>query len=186
MTPHPDDARLLDDTLLKQFDEVLGSLGAPISRAWRPGLSEAQIDALLQPADLDLPEEARTWWRWHDGAEAVGGSALSRVIGTREVYTLAEVAEDYMELRGEVEDVYRLTALLLPVGEKPQFYFNCGGHRDDPVPVYLQNDIETPAPRWPSIGAWLFEWIEVLEAGTWSVTANGEWRNVRPAPWPWP
>ena len=54
---------LLDQALLDQFDARLRALGAAIVDAWAPGLTDDQIDALVCPIGIDLPEEARVWWR---------------------------------------------------------------------------------------------------------------------------
>lgn len=42
--------------------------GAPIAAHLAPGLSDQEIDALLQPSGITLPETARELFRWHDGA----------------------------------------------------------------------------------------------------------------------
>ena len=39
--------------------------------ALRPGLTDAQIDALTQKAGVVLPEEVRALYRWHDGTEGL-------------------------------------------------------------------------------------------------------------------
>jgi hypothetical protein len=62
--------RVLDDALLDELGGRWRDLGAPISDALRPGLTDAEIGALTAPLGLVLPEEARRWWRWHDGASA--------------------------------------------------------------------------------------------------------------------
>jgi hypothetical protein len=59
--------RYLDTELLAEFEAVLGELRVPITRVWRPGLDDASIDALLEPLGIQLPEEARRWWRWRNG-----------------------------------------------------------------------------------------------------------------------
>ena len=54
--------------LATEFERSLHSVNAAITRTWLPGLTDSEIDALSRPHDLDLPEEARVWWRWHNGA----------------------------------------------------------------------------------------------------------------------
>jgi len=58
---------LLHTDLLEELAARWRAQRAPIADGLRPGLSDAEIDALTGPLDLDLPEEARVWWGWHDG-----------------------------------------------------------------------------------------------------------------------
>ena len=44
-------------------------------QALAPGLTDQQIDTLTAPYGIDLPEEARVWWRWHNGRHADVGHA---------------------------------------------------------------------------------------------------------------
>ena len=41
--------------------------GAPVAEKAAPGLTDAQIDVLMAPVGIDLPDELRAWWRWHNG-----------------------------------------------------------------------------------------------------------------------
>lgn len=65
--------RLLDDALLRDFESRLRETGAPVARALRPGLRDAEMDALTAQLDVSLPDEARRWWGLHDGATAQPG-----------------------------------------------------------------------------------------------------------------
>ena len=70
--------RMLDDALLAALETHWSKQSAPIAGALAPGLSDEQISATTAPLDLDLPEEARRWWRWHNGVvpEAEGSQAV--------------------------------------------------------------------------------------------------------------
>ena len=86
--------------------ELLGELGArwralrlPLLDGLRAGLDDEQIDAVFEPLGLGrLPDEARLWWRWHDGvpADAVRTS-VERSMGAPgfEYLPLAEAAAVY-------------------------------------------------------------------------------------------
>lgn len=58
---------MLDEVLLEVFESSLRAVGAPIVKHREPGLDDAAIDELIVPLDLQLPDEARVWWRWHNG-----------------------------------------------------------------------------------------------------------------------
>ena len=47
--------------------EKLGLVG--VLNYLRPGLTDAEMDALTEPLGIVLPEEARVWWGWHDGTD---------------------------------------------------------------------------------------------------------------------
>jgi cell wall assembly regulator SMI1 len=75
---------------------------APIVEHLRPGLSEAEIDAITMPLGVRLAREARTWWSWHDGVvETRESGAASRYLGPAdfEFLPLAEAAQLYLTLR---------------------------------------------------------------------------------------
>ena len=55
--------------VLARLDHAWETAGAPVGYLARPGLSGAEIDALVLPLGLRLPVEARLWWEWHDGTD---------------------------------------------------------------------------------------------------------------------
>jgi cell wall assembly regulator SMI1 len=67
------DPVFLTEDLLEQLAARWREQGMPIVESLRPGLSDAEMDELTQPLGVLLPREARTWWGWHNGADA--GSA---------------------------------------------------------------------------------------------------------------
>jgi hypothetical protein len=64
---------LLSPELLETFECALGNVEAPILRRLRPGLSDDEIDALTDGLGLTVSDEARLWWRWHDGIAEPSG-----------------------------------------------------------------------------------------------------------------
>ncbi len=44
----------------------------------RPGLSSAELDAILEPFEYFVPDELREWWGWHDGIE--GDSSITETL----------------------------------------------------------------------------------------------------------
>lgn len=166
--------QVLNAEFLAGFDARLRAMGAPIVDAWTPGLSDDEIDAVLSPLDIDLPEEARVWWRWHNGTRD-DAPMTHRTIGPRGPLTLQDSASLYDYEREDLKHLFDLEAVLTPVNERPMIYFGCAGARDDPVPIYIQQDIETPAIQLPSIRSLVLTWYELIDAGAWCLNPDGLW-----------
>ena len=89
------------EALLARLDEAWRSQGADIAGNALPGLTDAQIDERITPLGVVLPEELRTWWRWHDGVrgglEAFANDYDEASIGPGEwqLVSLDEAVERY-------------------------------------------------------------------------------------------
>jgi cell wall assembly regulator SMI1 len=59
---------VLHEGLLDALKAQWIRLGAPIVDGLRPGLSAEQLDDVAARLDLELPQELRILWTWHDGA----------------------------------------------------------------------------------------------------------------------
>lgn len=167
---------LLDTALLNAFEARLREAGSRIVDAWAPGLTDGQIDELLGPLGIDLPEEARVWWRWHDGVVVTDPPTVTEISPGRTHLPLRYVAEEYEALNGAREQLYGLTGLLNPVGDMPLVYFHCAVARDAPVSIYVQNDyVGEPRLVLPSIGELVIVWMELLDRGIWATRPDGQW-----------
>ncbi len=164
----------VDRAFLEHFGERVRATGAPIADAWAPGASEEHIDTLLAPLGIDLPGEARLWWGWHNGLRP-DVPVLDRYLGTREPLPVEYAAQFYEQEAGAQRQAFGFDGLLLGFLEKPDIYFGCAGPRDQPVPIYVRNDIETPTIMLPSIRALLLAWIEFLDLGAWQLKPDGRW-----------
>jgi len=153
---------LLDRTLLDRFDASLEALGAPILGAWAPGLSDAEIDALLVPLGIDLPAEARVWWGWHNGTREDAPN-LARSLGFRTPLSLKLAAECYAVDLEYQEEIFESKALLAPINEMPNVYFACNDADHGRVPIYTQNDVETPVKVLPSIRELVLTWLALID-----------------------
>lgn len=58
---------ILDIGLIDRFIAALAARRAPMVPHLNPGLSEAQMAALVAPLEMVLPQEAKTWWGYADG-----------------------------------------------------------------------------------------------------------------------
>ena len=138
---------ILDLALLDQFDARLRALGAAIVDMWAPGLSDDAIDALVGPIGIELPEEARVWWRWHNGVKAGAPRRERCILHERELYSLESALDGCTEWWGALPELWAMNKKLLrPVGELPVIWIDVGGPRQEPVAIYTQNDGSQP-PR---------------------------------------
>ena len=169
---------VLDQALLDQFDARLRALGAGIVDGWAPGLTDDQIDALVRPIGIDLPEEARVWWRWHNGVRPGTPPESWDIMPGRSHYPLKECLDLYVEGRDWTRDAGFPEVLLDPVGRHPILFFQCAGERDAPVPVYVMDDWSAEDPRLalPSIGELVRTWISYIDLGLATTNADGSWR----------
>jgi hypothetical protein len=166
---------LLDRELLRRFDVALGGLGAPIVDWWAPGLRDEEVDALLLPLGVDLPAEPRVWWAWHNGTRD-DAPPIARSLGFRDVARLQDAAEIYAIDVEYQEPAFNVNGLLTPLSGKPNIYFGCKDADDGRVPIYTQNDIETPRKVLPSIRELILAWIALIENGAWSINPDRIWQ----------
>lgn len=182
-TPRPNLAQRLPATstlgsdLLSRLDARLRDGGALMAEAFAPGLTDEQIDELLLPAGITLPEEARVWCRWHNGIRK-DASPNAHSFAWRELLSLEYAVEWYEMFRGMNFEAWGVDGLLCPLGEKPRIYFDCSGPTDEPVPIYAQND-ETEAPGMVlgSIGDLVLAMLEYFELGIWTIDTDGAIRG---------
>jgi hypothetical protein len=166
---------MLNDDILADFDQALRAAGAKITAAWAPGLSNAEIDALTQPFDLALPEEARRWWRWHNGVVTGTPGTDWSLTPRRSLFDLATALEIFGSSREDRAELDGVHSWIQPVGEKPLIFFACDGPDDEPVPVYTQQDIEDPILALPSIGELVALWAQLIRNGAFTTDDDGLW-----------
>lgn len=164
---------LLNDRILDEFLGALRRIDAPAAGTLVPGLSDTEIDAVLEPLGIDLPEEARVWWRWRNGTDP-SAPAGKTLFGDRHFLSLQQNVEYYEDLNAIWEDD-GYTKLLQPVDQKPYIFFDCRGLRDASVPVLWTEDIYPLEAFAPSIGSLIRRWIEVLNSGNITVADDGIW-----------
>ena len=157
---------LLSSRLLSDLEARLRAEGLAAVQALAPGLTDQQIDTLTAPYGFDLPEEARVWWRWHNGSHADAGKPAQYFLPFRAIFALEDALRDYAEDRELPPEPGAREALLRLVDEKPVIYFRCAGARDAPVPVYGRSDWASPPElRLPSIGELVMTWSDYIDRG---------------------
>jgi hypothetical protein len=188
--------RLLTADLLAELEHRLRDLDAPVTRIWRRGLSDDQMDELTEPIGLTLSTEARAWWNWHDGVErgvirpqpGIGdgweplqlAEAVRDVIAKREVVAkLVSLGHDdprsrwsksWIGLCGNPSPERLACECAVPAGApSPAIYFDPEGN-DDPH-----------LPKAASIGEVVHVWLEALDDGTWHIDpATGDFALLDP------
>jgi cell wall assembly regulator SMI1 len=188
------DARsMLDPDLLETLKQRWEDNGASIVEALRPGLPDNEIDACTQEMGLSLPDEARLWWRWHDGVPPGAGDA--RWMGVCEYLQLAEavrlhrywsdLARDMAEVAMTPEQAdasYWWDPNWFPITQTVSgaaLVCDCSVERQAPTPIRLI-DWEFPeafaTPVVASFGELVAGWIEQLDVGAWSFDQErGQW-----------
>lgn len=169
--------RILTGDLLDEFDDALRWIGAAITEIWKPGLSDDEIDALTQPLGLQLPEEARKWWRWHNGFSPEVRAPRWDITPNRPLFDLQMTLDDFESSREAVLQLEGATARLSPVGNVPWIFFDCEGARDAPVPIYVGDHGYGQQLVLPSIGELVAVWIDLIRTGVYTTDANGNWQG---------
>lgn len=184
------DPERLTPALLDELEGRWREHGAFIATALRPGLSDAQMDALTAPLEIILPAEARQWWRWHDGADAptVDGIAAQIGPGGHVFLPLSKAVRRCEEIRGVLR--YAWTDGFGPEwqhGWLPISYtsnpvvIDCGRNFEDPVPARefgFDDQGLSDRDGVASMGELVKIWIRTIDSGGWSYNKDaGYWER---------
>lgn len=168
------DVQLLTSDILGRFEALLRSRHARIVDTWAPGLSDAQIDDIAGPAGLQMPEEVRVWWRWHNGVRPGSPSDHWMIVPGRMLLALEPEVAAYRE-------VGRDDGLLMPFSEKPHIYVACRANGNVPAPVYYETYDASPHLALPSFGELILGWIRYIDSGGYPSGPDG-WIDDAPEP----
>lgn len=176
MTP----PRLLDGELLAQFESAVRAKGINLDTL-TPGLTDIEIDRIVEPWGLQLPEEVRTWWRWHNGGP-VGTSVyllphramlnLKEAIGSH-VHHVELGRAEYADPKGGIQ----------PVDWTPEIFVQCVTSGDVPAPVYVVHEPAAPSRlALASLGELVLTWIDYIERGVYASNPEGGWHDIQDYP----
>jgi hypothetical protein len=166
---------ILDTDLLASLEERWRAAGALYLDEMGRGLSDAEIDHALSELGFDPPEEARRWYRWHNGSDR------NYVTPARVMTTIAEDVEQTLWWRNQ--DPGWQFGWLHVMDEQPHVAFDCRRAADGPVAVWHYDPVDHPTrPVFQSIGDMVSFWITLVDEGylTWSVETS--WRTREPLP----
>jgi hypothetical protein len=167
---------MLDEGLLAELERRWRDQSPALVERLAPGLSDEEIDRLVEPLDYSLPEEVRRWFRWHDG------SSNRPVIFTRAFTPL----RDSISLSAGFADMdeTRPDDWLNVMDEKPYVIFDCRGETIAPVwHLEYSFDLDSPTrPVFESIGDMVAFWIELIDDDQIFWSSDGEWGIREPVP----
>lgn len=169
---------------LERYSAALVRLNAPVVANLRPAISSADVRELENRFGVELPDEVRAIWEWHDGVEgarrAKPTDSARRLVphGTfgdlawslefaHEFFSIVTSANPSSEyagrqfvslLIGNVGVVVNLTP-----GELPLTYLN------DPMSWSMSDYPSSP------VADRIDWWTWAVETGVWSLTEAGEW-----------
>jgi hypothetical protein len=175
---------VLDDDLLAAFEARLRHVGAAVVEHLAPGLDDERIDELLEPVAIDLPAEARTWWRWHNGTLRSAPPTATEIIPYRDLVSLQGAIGTFTALAEAQVEVFGMPELakhLQLVSEQPTIYVDCNTRAEAPAPIYSQNDhTDPPRVALPSMGELITIWMQLIDDGIFATTPDGQWQPVDP------
>jgi hypothetical protein len=166
-------------TQLKQRWQKLGLVG--VLDHLRPGLTDAEMDALTKPLGIGLPNEARVWWGWHDGTDPVRidpirGEEFAMLAPGRIFLPLGDAVRQCQTLREvlwEGKESHDLWRQWLPLNtlEDPTV-LDCAA--DAPARVF-RLEFQFPARRrgLPTLGTLVDAYIVAFNAGAWWLEQPG-------------
>jgi hypothetical protein len=169
---------LLDHQLLDVLERRWREQSPAVIRFLQPGLQDSEINRLSEPLGFPLPEEVRTWYRWHNG------SSNRAIVLQRGFRTLTEDIARTLEF--EEDDEAWPKGWMKVMDEKPFVIFDCRGRAAAPVPVWhfeYSFDHDHPTrPVFDSIGDMVSFWIELIDDGQITWDAAGEEHIRQPIP----
>lgn len=172
---------------LKLRGEKVGLVG--VLDHLRPGLTDAEMDALTRPLGIVLPEEARVWWGWHDGTDPISvdpirGGQFAMLAPGRIFLSLGRAVrrcQRWREILWEGKESHDLWRDWLPLNtlEDPTI-LDCAV--DAPARVF-RLEFQFPDRRLglPSLGTLVDAYIRAFDAGMWFLEQPGHedsrWRR---------
>jgi cell wall assembly regulator SMI1 len=178
-------AIVLSRELLEDLADRWRAVDAPILEWLKPGLSDAEMDALTASLPFTLPQEARTWWGWHDGAEQPGleghdvGVGLPYMSLQRAIDEYSRARDQLLQegaaARREYPDLFDEPAASWPAPWFPVssqdgdvVVCDCGVASGEPSPIHLvdcREPVAYPPARAQSFGEMVVMWIEAIDSG---------------------
>lgn len=167
---------------LEEYEAELRRAGAPVVSNLSAGISDTTIRELEQRFGVELPDEVRAVWQWHNGVERVSGSwgperMLVPYRAFDDLETSLAFARDFVKVIAEnnptSEYAHRVFVSLLvdnvgfminlTPGEPPLTYMN------DPMSWSLSDYAVLP------IAERIEWWTRAIKTGAWQINERGEW-----------
>lgn len=188
---------MLDQQLLDRLTATWRSHGAPIEDALAPGRTVEAFTSDDGDLHVDLPEELRTWWGWHDGGIEEDGrpvrpymmgpvltplsSTRSRKSWQRMLVEAAEAATDEPEGTEAASRDYWWQEAWVPLFSDGagDIVADCKLDSAGATPIrrieWGYDDGPSP-PATDSLGQLIEWWIEAIDNGLWTFDRDrGVW-----------
>jgi len=163
---------ILHSGLIERLIGALRAQGVPMVDHLNPGLSDGQMDALVEPLGLSLPAEARAWWGYANGVPADAPPSIN-LSPSWSWAPLEEIVDECRELReigsedvlpGEPSmfadtwlPIVKGDGMLVMDTSQPEIapVYTVDWHVDDPGVPYT--------PILGSLGELILTWVRALE-----------------------
>jgi hypothetical protein len=171
---------------LAELEGALAERGAPVVERFHSPASDEALAAVESLLGLQLPDELRLWWRWHNGIDferaepgvpcsiGPGLFVLSTTEAVESSRALRESAEE--DAPDDPDSLWGSSWIAFtPQG---RVACECDIRRDGPVPVL---DVDYHKAAYPgavvchSLGRMVRWWIEALETGAWRYDHERKW-----------
>jgi len=184
----PAEPLFLDDSLLGELEKRWREHGLPIVDALRPGLTDDEMDQLTTSLDLRLPEEARRWWRWHDGAFPPDAGFDPEWLGPGSSFfslaTAVEACEQARAISGygrtdTWDGCWQGSWFPITRFERPPV-IDCSVGVNEPVPIrsFFSQEPAVAQPGVRSFGELVKIWIDAFDLGAWDFDpTTGVWNH---------
>jgi cell wall assembly regulator SMI1 len=180
------DDELLSEELLLLFERRLREAGSPVARVLQPGLSDAELDVLAATLPVRLPEELRTWYRWHNGLDPSAADWTFALGNGRFLTSLQDSLLSYQTCLitwecEELADEFTYRPSWWPIAEFDNVDYvvaDTAGEPGGPCPVHAIGLRVDKSPDWnpvraPSLGAMVRLWIQAIDDGWWRWDDDG-------------
>jgi cell wall assembly regulator SMI1 len=179
---------MLTEQLLDRLSATWRAHGAPIEDALAPGRTVESFTSDDGSLHVDLPEELRMWWAWHDG-DIEGVSAFASQMGPlrqpmsstwsrdhwqRMLAMAPEMAADGSAGTPLADPSYWWREAWVPLFSDGSGYLVADCEVGPPIVTPIRRvewgmDLDgVPAPRTDSLGQLIEMWIEAIELGFWT------------------
>ncbi len=169
---------------LGRYELALRTMGAPVVANLRPAISLNEVRELEGRFSVELPDEVRAIWEWHNGVEGVRGTnsadAARRLVPHRVFGDLAwslEFADEFFSIVASANPTSeyaarRFVSLLI---DNVGFVVNLTP--GEPPLTYLNDPMSSAMSDYPSmpIADRIDWWTWAVETGAWSLTEAGDW-----------
>ncbi len=154
---------LLDADILERWRAAASQAGAPVLENLVDGLTDAEIDAIVEPLGLRAPPELRTLWRWATTTSKVSGPSAWEMFPGHSYVPPARAVEDTFELRDSAIWGIDMPPEWMVVWNDQNGTLCVNGADHTDTSVYVVVDENRRATR--SIGELVEHWTQLIERG---------------------